>query len=311
VRTRPPEVKTKKPTQFSHKAEFITLSLIVAIAALIGLNYSVMKAALDHTTPLSLAALRTSVGAPFLIAVVLFRKEKFPRKREQWLAIWWISLSITTVSSLFLVIGVSYLSAGVSAMLVSTMPLFTALIAIALLRERPGKLGISGVGVGLVGAVVLAVPALGAGNTTLGVCILLISSITWALGAVLNKKQPAALEISPTMLVAMQIVMSCICLHLVVAFFGGWEQTTWGWGLYWPLLYAGIPSLAVSFVLFATVLRRAPAIQGAAVAYLTPLFGVFFGWVIRGERFGIIEVLGGALVIFGVVAVSFDGRRRL
>ena len=196
-------------------------------------------------------------------------------------------------------------------MLVSTMPLFTALIAIALLKELPGALGISGVGIGLVGAVVLAVPALGTGNTTLGVCIILISSISWALGAVLNKKQLAALEISPTMLVAMQILMSCICLHLVVAFFGGWEGTTWGWGLYWPLLYAGIPSLAVSFVLFATVLRRAPAIQGAAVAYLTPLFGVFFGWVIRGERFGIIEVLGGALVIFGVVAVSCDSRRRL
>jgi putative membrane protein PagO len=219
VRVSPSEAKTKKPRQLSYKAEFITLSLIVAIAALIGLNYSVMKAALDHTTPLSLAALRTSVGAPFLLAFVLFRKEKFPRKREQWLAIWWISLSITTVSSLFLVIGVSYLSAGVSAMLASTMPLFTALIAIALLKARPGKLGISGVGIGLVGAIVLAVPALGAGNTTLGVCMLLISSISWALGAVLNKKQPAALEISPTMLVAMQIVMSCICLHLVVGFF--------------------------------------------------------------------------------------------
>ena len=79
--------KTKKQKQPSRKAEFITLSLIVAIAALIGLNYSVMKAALDHTTALPLAALRTSVGAPFLLAVVLFRKEKFPRKREQWIAI--------------------------------------------------------------------------------------------------------------------------------------------------------------------------------------------------------------------------------
>ena len=172
--------KTKEQKQISRKADFVTLSLIVAIAALIGLNYSVMKAALEHTTALPLAALRTTVGAPFLLAVVLFRKEKFPCKREQWVAIWWISLSITTVSSLFLVIGVSYLSAGVSAMLVSTMPLFTALIAVTLLKERPGTLGISGVGIGLVGAVVLAVPALGTGNTTLGVCIILISSISWS-----------------------------------------------------------------------------------------------------------------------------------
>ncbi len=58
MRVSPSEAKTKKPRQLSYKAEFITLSLIVAIAALIGLNYSVMKAALDHTTPLSLAALR-------------------------------------------------------------------------------------------------------------------------------------------------------------------------------------------------------------------------------------------------------------
>ena len=44
----------------------ITVALVVLTALLIGLNYTVMKWALDHTTPLALAALRTSVGAPFL-----------------------------------------------------------------------------------------------------------------------------------------------------------------------------------------------------------------------------------------------------
>jgi drug/metabolite transporter (DMT)-like permease len=33
---------------------------------------------------------------------------------------------------------------------------------------------------------------------------------------------------------------------------------------------------------------------------MIPLFGVFFGWLIRNERLGIAEVAGGVLIIGGV-----------
>lgn len=94
----------------------------------------------------------------------------------------------------------------------------------------------------------------------------------------------------------------------MVPFIGGWSDTDFSLGLAIPLLYAGIPSLAITFVLFATVLRRAPAIQGAAVAYLTPFFGVLFGWVLVGDRFSVLEVCGGLLVIGGVAVLSTDSR---
>ena len=103
----------------------ITVALVVLTALLIGLNYTVMKWALDHTTPLALAALRTSVGAPFLLAIAMFRGEKLPQNRQQWMAVWWISLAITTVSSGFLVLGISRLSPGLAAMLSATMPLLS------------------------------------------------------------------------------------------------------------------------------------------------------------------------------------------
>ena len=286
----------------------ITLALVVSIAALIGLNYTVMKEALDHTTPLALAALRTSVGGPVLLAVALLRRERLPAGRDQWLAIFWISLSITTVSSSTLVLGVSRVSAGLAGMLSATMPLFTAVIAVWLLRERPNRVGAVGVFLGLVGAVVLATPALDTGNTILGVGFILLASVTWAFGGVLNKRLPAALEVSPIMLVAVQIMMSCLSLHLVVPFIEDWGDTDFGWGLLLPLLYAGIPALAISFALFATVLRRAPAIQASAAAYLTPVFGVTFGWLLRDERFGTVELVGGALVVVGVVVLSFSNR---
>ena len=267
-----------------------------------------MKWALDHTTPLALAALRTSVGAPFLLAIAMFRGEKLPQNRQQWMAVWWISLAITTVSSGFLVLGISRLSPGLAAMLSATMPLFTAIIAVLVLAELPGRRGYLGLLIGLFGAVCLAMPAFGSGNTTLGIVFSLISSISWAVGAVLNKRLPGALEISPLMLVALQITFSAVCLHLAVPFVEDWSDTSMGWGLALPLLYAGIPSLAVTFYLFASVLRRAPAIQGAAVAYLTPFFGVLFSWLLVGDRLGTFEILGGALVVTGVALLSVDRR---
>ncbi len=286
----------------------ITVALVVLTALLIGLNYTVMKWALDHTTPLALAALRTSVGAPFLLAIAMLRGEKLPQNRQQWMAVWWISLAITTVSSGFLVLGISRLSPGLAAMLSATMPLFTAIIAVIVLAELPGRRGYFGLLIGLFGAVCLAIPAFGSGNTTLGIVFSLISSISWAAGAVLNKRLPGALEISPLMLVALQITFSAICLHLAVPFVEDWSDTSMGWGLALPLLYAGIPSLAVTFYLFASVLRRAPAIQGAAVAYLTPFFGVLFSWLLVGDRLGTFEMLGGALVVTGVALLSVDRR---
>ena len=292
-----------RPQQISNA---ITVSLVVLTALFIGLNYTVMKWALDHTTPLALAALRTTVGAPVLLAVAMARRERFPRTREQWWAGWWISLAITTVSSGFLVLGISRLSPGLAAMLSATMPLFTAMIAMLVIAELPGRRGYIGLVVGLFGAICLALPALGSGNTTLGLIFALISSVSWAIGAVLNKRLPGALAISPLMLVALQISFSAVCLHAAVPFLEDWSDTSLNWGLILPLLYAGIPSLAVTFYLFASVLRRAPAIQGAAVAYLTPFFGVLFSWVLVGDRLGRVEMVGGLLVIVGVAVLSSD-----
>ena len=292
-----------RPQQISNP---ITVSLVVLTALFIGLNYTVMKWALDHTTPLALAALRTTVGAPVLLAVAMARRERFPRTREQWWAVWWISLAITTVSSGFLVLGISRLSPGLAAMLSATMPLFTAMIAMLVIAELPCRRGYIGLVVGLFGAICLALPALGSGNTTLGIIFALISSVSWAIGAVLNKRLPGALAISPLMLVALQISFSAVCLHAAVPFLEDWSDTSLNWGLILPLLYAGIPSLAVTFYLFASVLRRAPAIQGAAVAYLTPFFGVLFSWVLVGDRLGRVEMVGGLLVIVGVAVLSSD-----
>jgi drug/metabolite transporter (DMT)-like permease len=90
----------------------------------------------------------------------------------------------------------------------------------------------------------------------------------------------------------------------------GTSETDWSIGLLVPLLYAAIPANALTFALLATVATRATPTQAAASAYLIPVFGVTFGWLIRGERPGLIEALGGALVVAGVYLVVTSAARR-
>lgn len=286
-----------------------TLPLVVLTAMLVGANYTAVKEALDFTSPLILTAMRTVVGGTFLLIFVLLRGERLPRRLDQLGSIFLVSLAITTVSSMTLVAGVSYVTAGVGALLSATMPLFMAVLAVVFLGERPGRLGIGGLVLGFVGAAVLASPALSGRTELRGVLLLLVATSSWAVGGILLKRLPALAEVSPLVVVAIQLPMSAVVVSAVALLVEGFGQTTWDRGLLLPVAYSSIPAMAVSFSLFATVLRRAPAIQGASIAYLTPLFGVLVGWLIRSESLSAVELVGGFLVLIGVGCVATDGAR--
>ena len=291
------------------------LATIVLIAMLIGGNFTALKFALDHAGPFLIAALRTVIGGTFLVTLALFRGERLPRDRKLLARILVVSFSITTVSSGLLVFGVDKVPAGFASLISSTMPLFTACLSLLLLGVRVSPIGIVGLVVGFAGTALLASPALDGDARLVGAVSLLLSAIAWAFGTVFMKWKDFS-DVTPIMLVGVQLWMSAIVLLPFALVVEGTEGTDWSMGLFVPLLYAAIPANAVTFALMATVVRRATPTQAAATAYLIPLFGVFFGWLIRDELLGRVELFGGVLVVVGVCIVVTaanvgSGRSRL
>jgi len=282
------------------------LATIVLIAALIGANFTALKFALDHADPFLIAALRTVIGGTFLVALAISRGERFPTNRALLARIFVISFSITTVSSGLLVFGVNRVPAGFASLISSTMPLFTACLSLMVLRARVSPLGIVGLMVGFGGTAVLASPALDGDAKLIGALALIFSAIAWAFGTVFMKWKDVS-AVTPIMLVGVQLWMSATVLLPFALIVEGVDGTDWSIGLFAPLLYAAIPANAVTFALMATVVRRATPTQAAATAYLIPLFGVFFGWLIRDEVLGRIELAGGVLVVAGVCIVVTAG----
>jgi len=277
----------------------LVLATIGLVAVLIGGNFTALKFALDHTTPFLLASLRTVVGGTFLITFALLRGEQIPKRRDDLLRIFVVSFSITTVSSALLVFGVNRVPAGVASLIASTMPLFTAVLSLLLLSTKVSRVGLVGLAIGFSGTIVLASPSLSGGTETIGIVSLVFSALAWAFGTVFMKWKDFS-RVSPIMLVGVQLVMSAAILVPFALLVEGTADTDWSVGLFVPLFYAAIPANAVTFTLMATVVKLATPTQAASTAYLIPVFGVFFGWLIRNETLGAAELIGGALVITGV-----------
>lgn len=277
----------------------LVLATIGLVAMLIGGNFSALKFALDHTTPFLLASMRTVIGGSFLIALALYRGETLPRRPDDLVRIFVVSFSITTVSSGLLVFGVNKVPAGVASLISSTMPLFTALLSLVLLGVVVVRMGVIGLVVGFIGTAVLASPSLSGGAELIGIASLVLSALAWAFGTVFMKWKDFS-RVSPIMLVGVQLVMSAAVLVPFALLVEGTTETDWSIGLLVPLLYAAIPANAVTFALLATVVKFATPTQAASTAYLIPVFGVFFGWLIRNETLGAAELVGGVLIVAGV-----------
>ncbi len=277
----------------------LVLATIVLVAMLIGGNFTSLKFALDHTTPFLLAGMRTVIGGTALLALARLRGERLPTRLDDLGRILVVSLSITTLSSGLLVYGVNRVPAGVASLVSSTMPLFTAVLSLLLLGTAISAMGRLGLLVGFAGTVVLALPSLEGEAAAIGIGSLVLSAIAWAFGTVFMKWKDFS-RVSPIMLVGVQLIMSAIVLIPFALTVEGTAETDWSLGLLVPLLYSAIPANAVTFSLLATVVRRATPTQAAATAYLIPVFGVLFGWLIRSERLGLAELVGGVLVVTGV-----------
>ncbi len=280
----------------------VTLATVFLVAGLIGLNFSILKFAIDESSPFMVAGMRTVLASTTLLTLALLRGEKVPRRRDDLFNIFVVGFSITTVSSALLVFGISKVAAGLASLMSSTMPLFTAALSLLLLKVRLPPVALVGLVLGFSGTVVLAIPSLSGSNELVGIISLAVSALFWAFGNVYMKWRDFS-RVSPVMLVAVQLVFSAMILVPFALIVEGPGQTNFGWALFLPLFYASVPANAMTFALLATVVRRATPTVAASTAYLIPLFGVLFAFLIRGEGLGGLEFLGGILVVAGVFIV--------
>ena len=283
------------------------LAALVILGWTFGAAFLFMKVIVDEISPSELVAGRMFLGAA-TVGLVLTVLRRAPRVspaivgRTSLLALMDSVLPFTLVAW-----AETRIDSGVAAVLISTMPLFTILIASTVLPdERLAPVRMLGIGIGFLGVVALTngdILRLEDGNA-LGMLAVIGAAACYAVAAVYAK-----------LLLRSEDVLSLTGLKLalgaVLAF--GITFTLHGVPDYGvlsleggsALVALGVVSTGITFMLYFWLVANAGSVYASLVTYVVPVAGLTLGWAVLGEQIGMNTALGTAFIALGVAGVMY------
>jgi drug/metabolite transporter (DMT)-like permease len=276
------------------------LALLALHAAVLLFGFAGLFGKWLALSPLLIVFARTAVAAGALGLVRLAA----PARRQAFalpllangavLALHWVTF--------FIAIQVSDVATGLLGY--ASFPLF------ALLLERPpGRQRWSArdfaVALGVVIGLALMVPEFALANrTVVGLLWGVLSGFTFALLAVLNRRQAA--HWPATDIAFWQNLCAALTLlpAVLIAVRGGPASVPIGGREIALLLVLGLVCTALAHTLFITSLREVTARTASVVAALEPVYGIALAFLLLDERPGARALLGGALIIAAALVAT-------
>ena len=276
----------------------------IGCCAIWGGNAVAIKRSVPALPAFGCAGLRFLISLPILYAIcrVLKQPAWVPSRR---LGLLMIHVLFTVVQIGSFNVGTSLGQAGRSSIFINIHPLIVAPLSWLFLGERLGFRAWLGLFSASCGVGVLIVSKSSNGGPLFGDAIVIFSGIVFGIQTVAQKKSfpwiPPA-----TLLFTQTLVSAPIFLVWSVLFEGGPSRFQFTTSSTAGVFYQGVIVSGVCFSAWMLLLRRFPAGKLAALAFVTPLFGVAFGILIEHERLTLPLVFGGLLVGLGIRLVSID-----
>lgn len=271
---------------------------LFAVALLFSANYVIAKLAMREFAPLSFAWVRI-FGAALLLWVVAPRGERVTRA-DSWRIVLYSALGVVINATLFLV-GLSYTTVQVAAVLITTIPVFALAAAIVLGAESASAKRIGGIALAAAGAllVVGGEGLTGTSESLLGTILLTANCLSYALYLVLSK--PLMARVSPRFVVARMFAIGTVLLLPISALSLMRED----WSAISPAAWLALAVTIIgptvgAYLLNAWALQHADSSFVAIYTYVQPVLGTILGAAFLGEEIRGIVVLAAVLIFVGV-----------
>ncbi len=277
--------------------------MLLFVAVLIwGSTYVVTKAGVEALPPMLFALLRYCVASLLLLAAALYRggTARLPRP-VPWRALALMGLTGVALYYAGFNLALTYVSATQGALVQSSIPAITAILAVAWLRERIARRRLLGIGLAIVGVLLIvarAAPDESARAPVLGSLLMLGTVIVWGMYTVLAKRLTDADPVAVTAAISVIGTIMLVPVALIETARAGAPSIS---GATWVrIAYLGAFPSAASYLLYNRALRDLDASQVGAFTNLSPVIGAVSGVIFLGETITPLAILGGVIVLFGV-----------
>ena len=285
------------------------IKLITAIA-IWGGSFIATKIAVQEVSPVTVVWLRFLIGTAILGYFAWKRKELSLPERKDALDLLWLGFLGITLHQWLQSSGLVTSEASTTAWLVSTSPVFMALLGWILLKEKLSLRTITGFLLATIGVVLVVTKGdirsiINGKFGASGDILILISALNWAIFSVLSRpilKRFSAIKVTfyvlffGWLLTSVQFVVGRHWVEFNQLSIDGWTS----------IVFLGVFCSALAYIFYNDGLKALPASKVGAFLYLEPFIATIAAAIVLSESIVMASLAGGGLILFGVWLVNYN-----
>ena len=279
--------------------------LALAVVAVWGSNFVVIKVGLAHLPPLLFATLRFTFA--FLPAALFIKRPSVPWRT---LALYGVFIGFGQFGMLYIAMN-GYISPGLASLVVQTQVVFTIGLSMRLTGEKVAPFQYVALALAAAGLVVIGFNA-GADSTPLGLALVLGAAASWATGNIVARGAAGVSMLAFVVWASLFSIPPLLALSLILE---GWPAILRGLATATPITWAAVLWQTVGNTMFGYaawgwLLARHPAATITPVALLVPVFGIGAAVLFLGEALQPWKIAAAVLVLGGLALNTLWPRRK-
>lgn len=285
------------------KSEPKTWAAIVIALLLWASAFAGIRAGLESYGPGQVALLRFGTASLVLGLFAAATRMRMPDVRDipQIVLAGFLGISVYHVALNY---GEQTVMAAAAALIISSSPVFTALLSTRFLGERLTPIGWTGVLASFAGVALIAAGEGGGLNFNTDALLILVAAVATSLYFIVSKpslKRYSGLEFTSYAIWAGTVPMLAFLPGLIEQMPVAQPSATWA------VVFMGIFPGALAYVLWSHALSRMPASSLSAFLNFQPVNAAVIAWLWLGEVPSLLTVIGGSIAVAGVALVQARG----
>jgi len=281
------------------------LSDILMLAAVVtwGINFSFIKIALREMTPDGFNGWRITLTAVIFLVLLAFSGQGFRVPRRDFWKLLLLGVAGNAIYQAIFIHGAAVTSASNASFILSTSPVFVALLSAALGIEKIHWAAWLGIFISVAGLYVV-ITANGGGLSWSGADLrgdglILLGTVFWAIGTVMAK--PFLETMTPLKYAAITVALGA--LFYIPTTLKGMLAVRFAavsWKAWLSLVLSGLFGLVIGYLIWYYSVKRVGNARTAVYNNLTPIFTALFAAWLLGEKLSVLQAVGAAVILGGV-----------
>ncbi|MFW6347723.1 MAG: DMT family transporter [Cyclonatronaceae bacterium] len=283
----------------------LVVELFLLLVALIwALNFSVVKFSLEQIDPMSFNSFRFALAIGFMYVALLRSGQTLEVHKGDWPKLIGLGLLGHLLYQSLFIYGINFTFAANAAVMLGTIPVWIAVLGRIFFGLTLSWFAIAGVISTFIGIfLIMEGSATGitlSSENIIGDVIILCAAFVLGLYTLFTKdmlKRYTPIQFTMLMMLTggVAVVLAGVPWLLTLDF-AAISPAAWG-----GTLYSGLLSIGMAFMVWSYGIRQVGAVRTSTFQNLVPVFGLIFGILILNEKLLILQYIGAAFVITGII----------